>query len=102
MVENSPNGSSSIDTASKEELIDLLTNLGDPSVFQQIDFPAIPGVEDLRNVPAENLEVARLKCNVARILQTDDPVYTHQYQQENPDYFKNLIKTEKFLKGWGF
>lgn len=100
MVENSPK-SSVINNASKEELVHLLTELGDPLVLVQISFPFILGPEDLARKPANILEITRLKCHIARALEEGDVIYTRKYKKENPEYFKNLTQTENFLKGHG-
>lgn len=101
MVETLPN-SSDLDKAPKSELVRLLTEIGDPLVVEQISFPFIPKIEELKQVTAEAMEITRLKCHIARAIETQDPIYTKQHVQENPEYFSDLKKTEKFLKGRGF
>lgn len=100
MVENQTNDQYLVN-ASKEDLIKLLSGQG-ISDAQQIDFPTLPSVESLRGVKAEVLEITRLKCHLAKMIQQEDEWYAHEYSMENPNYFKNVKNLEKFLKGWGF
>ena len=99
MVENSP---SSIDNASEMDLVNLIIELGDPLFADQISFPILPGIEELSREPASTLKKTRLKCHIARIIEKEDPVYSLEQEREDPAYFRNLKKTESFLKGRGF